>query len=228
MTIINKLLAIGLVIAAFSCDEIDNYDAPNGYVHGQLIDKITNQPFQSQQPNGFIIRLFEQDRSVNSPISFHGKSNGTFENALIFQNTYKIVPVEGAFFPVDTSVVKVGKESEINFEVIPFLAITEVTVSTNSNKITTNYNITRSKVGAKIIERITLVSEIPTVDNITYKFKLEKNLSEIPDESILNQSFSDVIDGLTSGKTYYVRVGARTNNANRKYNFSKIFEITVQ
>lgn len=228
MATINKLLIIGLVIATISCGEIDNYDAPNGYIHGQLIDKITNESFQSQQPNGFIIKLFEQEGSMNSPILFHGKPDGTFENALIFQIKYKIIPVEGAFFPVDTTVVEVRKETEVNFEVIPFLAIDEVTITTNSNKITTNYNITRSKEGDKIIDRITLVSEIPTVDNVTYDFKKEISLSEIPDEDILKQSFTDVIEGLTSGKTYYVRIGARTDNDYRKYNYSKIFEITIQ
>lgn len=228
MATINKLLVIGFVLAALSCNEIDNYDSPDGYIHGQLIDQITNQPFQAQQPNGFTVRLFEEGGSVNSPISFHGKSDGTFENALIFQNKYKIVPVEGAFFLVDTAVVQVGQETEVNFEVIPFLAITEVSVTTENNKITSNYSIARSKKGDKIIDRITLVSEIPTVNNITYDFQTENSLSEIPDENILDQSFTDVFEGLTSGKTYYVRVGARTDNDYRRYNYSKIFEITVQ
>ena len=228
MATINKLLVIGFVIATLSCDEIDNYDAPNGYIHGQLIDQVTNQSFQTQQPNGFTIRLFEDGGSQNSPISFYGKTDGTFENALIFQNKYKIVPAEGAFFPVDTAVVQVGQETEVNFEVIPFLAITDVSVSTTNNEITTNYSIIRSKEGDKIIDRITLVSEIPTVNHITYDFKTENSLSEIPDENILNQSFTDVVDGLTSGKTYYVRVGARTDNDYRRYNYSQIFEITVQ
>ncbi len=228
MATMNKLLVIGLVIATLSCDEIDNYDAPNGYVHGQLIDQVTNQSFQAQQPNGFTIRLFENGGSQNSPISFYGKPDGTFENALIFQNKYKVVPTEGAFFPVDTAVVQVAQETEVNFEVIPFLAITEVSVTTNNNKIITDYNIVRSKEGDKIIDRITLVSEIPTVNHITYDVKVENSLSEMPDESILNQTFTDVVDGLTPGKTYYVRVGARTDNDYRRYNYSKIFEITVQ
>ncbi len=227
MTITKKILIIGLVVAAFSCDEIDNYDAPNGYVHGQLIDIITNEPFQAQQPNGFFIRFFEQGGSMNSPISIHGKSDGTFENALIFQNQYNIVPVEGAFFPVDTASVQVGSETTINFEVIPFLAVTDVSITSNNNEIIASYNITRSKEGDKIIERKTLISEIPTVDNVTYDFKMETNLSEIADENILNQSFSDVISGLTSGKVYYVRIGVRTDNSFRKYNYSNIFTVTV-
>lgn len=228
MTIKSKIIMIiGLVVASFSCDEIDNYDAPNGSVHGQLIDKITNEPFQAQQPNGFFIRFFEQGGSMNSPISIHGKQDGSFENALIFENKYKIVPVEGAFFPVDTAVVQVGQETEVNFDVIPFLAVTDLSVTTANKTITTTYSIIRSKEGEKINDRITLVSEIPTVNNVTYDFKVESSLSGIPDESILNQSFTDEVGGLISGKKYYVRVGARTDNAYRRYNYSKIFEITV-
>ena len=227
MTIIKKILIIGLVVAAFSCDEIGNYDAPNGSVQGQLIDKMTNQPFQAQQPNGFFIRFFEQGGSMNSPISIHGKPDGSFENALIFQNQYKIVPVEGAFFPVDTAIVQIGTETAINFEVIPFLAVTDVSITSSNNGITASYSIARSKEGDKIIERKTLVSAIPTVDNVTYDFKKEVNISKITDDNILKQSFTDVIDGLTSGKIYYVRIGVRTNNAFKKYNYSKIFPITV-
>ncbi len=224
----SKLLIMGLVVILLSCNEIDNYSAPNGHIYGTLIDKTTNEPFQTQQPNGFFIRLFEQGGSINSPISFHGKADGTFENAWIFENTYKIIPTEGAFFPVDTAVVLIGTKTEINFDVVPFLTVKDVSLTSNNTAITANYKITRSKVGDKIIERKTLVSEIPTVDNVTYDFKEEVNLSEISDEDILNSSFTDVITGLTSGKTYYARIGVRTNNSFRKYNYSKIFEITVQ
>lgn len=45
----NKIINIGLT-ALFACfmvaceNDIDNYDAPNGGVHGTIYDKETNEP----------------------------------------------------------------------------------------------------------------------------------------------------------------------------------------
>ena len=94
------LLAIIAILA--SCEKIDNYDYPNGGIYGKLVDEITKENLQNDQPNGFVIKLFEEGSVKTSPIRFTGKSDGTFENALIFQNEYKVLPDEGAFFAVDT------------------------------------------------------------------------------------------------------------------------------
>lgn len=223
-----KIILLFLVLSLFAtCSEIDNYDEPNGAVYGTLTDNITNKPLQSEQPNGFNIKLFEKGGQVNSPIIFSGKADGTFENAWIFQNEYKVVATEGAFFEVDTPVVNIGSNTEVNFTVTPFLAVTNASVQTSSGKITTNYKISRSKVGEKIVERKTLVSSIPTTNNVIFDAKTETDLSGIPDEDILTSSYTDEVTGLPSGE-YYVRVAVRTDNVLKKYNYSEVFKVTVQ
>lgn len=223
----NIFLFLCMIAIFYSCTKIDNYDAPNGNIYGKLTDKMTNEGLQSEQPNGFSIKLFEKGSSLNSPISFQGKPDGTFENAMIFQNEYKVIPCEGAFFPLDTTVVKVGAKTEVNFDVIPFLAVTNVAITAASGNVTAIYNIARNKVGDKITERKTLVSQVPTVNNVTYDLKNESSLSGIADDVILATQYTDVITGLVSGKTYYVRICTRTDNTLKKYNYSKVFIVII-
>jgi len=219
------LLVVLAVLA--SCGKIDNYDAPNGGIFGKLVDSITTEGLQNDQPTGFAIKLFEKGGLINSPIRFTGKSDGTYENAFIFQGEYKVLPTEGAFFNVDTAMaVQIGARTELNFKVMPFLAVTNVTVTPAAGQITATYNIARSRVGAKITERKTLVSNVPTVNNVVYNFRAQvTNLSTIPDVTLLATNFSDVVTGLTSGKTYYVRIAVRTGT--NKYNYSKVFTVTI-
>ncbi|WP_019541048.1 DUF3823 domain-containing protein [Proteiniphilum acetatigenes] len=221
-----KILFLLPILLFFAACEIDNYDEPDGGIYGTLTDNITNEPLQSEQPNGFNIKLFERDGQMNSPIIFSGKPDGTYENAWIFQNEYKVLPTEGAFFPVDTITVNVGARTELNFTVTPFLAVVDASVQPSAGKVTASYGIARSRVGDKIIERKTLVSKIPTVNNAIYNWKQDTNVSGIADEALLEASFTDEVTGLPSGN-YYVRIAVTTNNALKRYNYSKVFEVTI-
>lgn len=225
--IFNKRCMTVLAIVLVSCSDIDNYEEPNGTIYGTLTDAITNENFQSEQPDGFNIKLFEEGSEMNSPITFWGRPDGTFENAWIFQNEYQIVPTEGAFFPVETVVAEVDKETEVNFTVTPFLAVTNASVESSAEAITANYEIARTVAADKIIERKTLVSTIPTVNNVVFDYKQETDLSGMTDEDILSAQFTDELTSIPSGK-YYVRVAVATDNALKRYNYSQIFEIDIQ
>lgn len=220
-----KIFFLFLVVLFNSCDmgNQDNYDEPNGRIYGSITDNLTNEPFQSEQPNGCQVIL--EEVNANLPIKFWGKSDGTFENAWIFQNGYK-VSIEGAFFPADPIDITVGKNTEVNFTVTPFIAITNASVQTSPGKVTVTYQIARSQVGDKISEIKTLVSDVPTVNNVVFVAKKETGVLELTDEDILATTFTDEITDLDPG-VYYVRVAARTNNALNRYNYSKVFTVTV-
>ena len=224
-----------LLATFISCSKIDNYPAPNGGVFGTVTDQMTNEGIQTEQPNGFNIKLFEKGRSINSPISFSGKPDGTFENVLIFQNEYRVAAVEGAFFPLpDTITVQVGKHTEINFSVMPYLSLTNVTVTPSANplKVTVTYNIARSQVGGKITTRKSMLSKVPTCSNSFNALNVSTNTNSVSDATLLATTFTDVITGtssvpLVSGQTYWVRVGALAANTLSRYNYSKIVKITM-
>lgn len=224
---INIYSLITLITIFSSCKKIDNYASPNGDIYGKVIDNITKEGLQTEEPLGFTLQLFEKGGSMNSPISFDGKPDGTYENANVFQGEYKVIPTQGAFFPViDTTDIKIGGRTEVNFTVTPFLAVTNVSVQPGAGEITTSYNIVRSQIGDKISERETLISKIPTVSNVVFDFELVSDLTTVSDNDILSNQFTDTITNLTSG-IYYVRIAVRTSNALNKFNYSKVFEVTV-
>lgn len=233
----NIILFLFILSLLSACSKIDNYKAPDGGVYGKLTDLMTNEGIQTEQPNGYNIKLFEKGRSLNSPITFSGKPDGSFENVLIFQNEYKVLPVEGAFFPItDTAVVQIGKSTEVNFSVMPFLSVTNVTVTPGANKVTVVYNIARSQVGGKITTRKCMISKVPTCSNAFNNLNKSTTTSSISDVTLLATTFTDVVTGTTafplvSGKTYWVRVGALATgsgyNSLNRYNYSKIIQITM-
>ena len=216
-----------------SCAKIDNYVAPDGGVHGVLTDKVTGENFQSEQPNGFTVKLFEKGGAVNSPIAFQGKPDGSFENAFVFQNDYRLLVTEGAFFALDTVAINIGKRAEANFEVMPFLAVINPVVTPESGKVTVSYQLKRAQTAqviafiSGVIERKLLVSKVPTVNNSVFDFKTQTDLTPADDAAILKGTFTDTVTGLVSGQTYYVRVAARTDNPLKKYNYSKIFTVKI-
>jgi hypothetical protein len=233
----NIFILMFVVVALISCGKIDNYDAPDGGIYGKVTDLVTKEGIQTEQPNGFNIKLFEKGRSLNSPITFSGKPDGTFENVLIFQNEYKVLPVEGAFFPItDTVKIQIGSHTEVNFSVMPFLTITNVTATPGTNSVTVVYKIARSQVGGKITTRKAMLSGVPTVNNAFNNINKSTTTTSITDETLLATTFTDVITGTTafplvSGKTYWVRVGALATgsgyNSLNRYNYSKIIQVTM-
>ncbi len=233
----NIFILLFCVAAFFSCSKIDNYQAPNGGIYGKLTDLMTNEGIQTEQPNGYNIKMFEKGWSMNTPITFGGKVDGTFENALVFQNSYKILPVDGPFFPItDTAVVQVGSRTEVNFSVMPYVSVTNVTVTPGTNNITLMYNITRSKIGPKITTRKSMLSKVSTCNNTTNNLTATTSTTGTADVTLLDTKFTDVITGTTafplvSGKTYWVRIGVLASgsgyNSLNRYNYSKTIQVTM-
>lgn len=213
-----------------ACSDLDNYDPPTGTIYGRLIDETSDEPFETEQPNGFRIRYIEQDY-INPNVAiqnFHGKADGSFERSDIFPATFKVFPIEGAFFPLtDSATVTVSGRTEVNFNIVPYLHLNATAEAYNGNNIIVRYNISRSLAGPKIMERKALCSHIPTVNNTVWLQQAATNLSSLSDDTILAGSYADTIKALETGKTYYIRAAARTANANNRFNYSKTISITL-
>jgi hypothetical protein len=224
---INILFLIGVLLVLYSC-EYDNYDSPSAGIQGTVIDAITGEPFQSEQPGGYRIRLIEQGYDDPVPIDFWGRADGTFEHSKLFPAHYQVVPIEGAFFPADTAVVEVHQTGkEVHFTVTPFLSISASAEHISDNRVVVHYTLTRDQAADKILYRQILASKYPAVSNNVFDHRIRTNLSEIPDEEVLNVQFTDTLEGLQSGQTYYIRASAQTDNFLGRDNYSEIFEIDI-
>lgn len=233
----NIFILLFFVATFFSCSKIDNFTAPDGGIYGKLTDLMTNDGIQTEEPNGYNIKMFEKGWSMSTPITFAGKEDGSFENALVFQDNYKILPVDGPFFPItDTAVVQVGSRTEVNFKVMPFVSVTNVTVTPGTNKVTVVYNIARNQIGPKITTRKSMLSKVSVCNNTTNNLSASTSTTAITDVTLLGTTFTDVISGTTaiplvSGTTYWVRVGVLASgsgyNSLNRYNYSKTIQITM-
>jgi len=214
---------------AWGC-KLDNYKSPHAGIKGKIIDSITNKPLQTVEPHGFRIRLIEINKKYKSPtpIDFWGKADGTFKNSKLFADTYKVIPIEGAFFEPDTMEVNIKGMKSVNFTVTPFLELTNVSVTPISKGAIVKYQISKSPKSNKILTSKSLASQYPTVGNTVFDKEVSHDLSNIPDSTIVNMQFADTLKGLTSGKTYYIRAAAETNNANNRYNYSKVFKVSIK
>lgn len=210
------------LMTTFGCSEIDNYDIPDSGVYGEVIDNITGQPIQTEQPNGFRIRMLEKGYENPVPIFFWGKDDGSFRNTKVFSNQYEILPIEGAFFVPSSQTVAVNGLTEVNFTVTPFLGIS-ASVKTDGNDIITNYTINRTQAGDKIITRMTVCSKNPRLNKNVFDKRVSTSLTGISDEVILATQFSDTIKDVDLTKIKYVRVGVSTSL--NRYNYSAVFEL---
>lgn len=228
---------IGVLILAIStcilmaCDPIDNMDGPDATISGSVIDETTNKPLITEQPNGFRIKMVETSWSTSAtPEYFWGKADGTFKNTKIFSATYDVQPVEGAFFPIDPVSVQVNKSANIDFKVTPYLSIHVSRIELVNDAIKVEWTISRTKAGPKIIDTRIFVSNNPNVGTNIFTTNLSPmiDLNAVTDEVALSSTYKQTITGLTKGKTYYVRVGARTNNSSKRYNFVPAVELIYQ
>lgn len=229
MNKINCLLLLFITTLLISCEKLDNYDEPKETLSGRLIDQTTGENLITEQPNGFRIKMSEISWSDNpEPEYFWGKADGTFNNSKIFAGTYQLSPVEGAFFTVEPQTVEIKGSVNVEFKVIPYLSVSVNDIKrVDDESLEVTYSITRKQVGDKILDSRVFVSTNPNVGTNILSNELSpiKDFKDIPDEEILKQNFKETIKGLTKGKSYYVRIGARTDNTSKRYNFTQTIKI---
>ncbi|SHF80435.1 Protein of unknown function [Mariniphaga anaerophila] len=225
---IHKLI-LGLLILLTAC-QVDNYDEPNHTLTGTLKVKGSDENFVSEQPNAYRIKLLETSWSDNpEPQYFWGKADGTFRNTRLFAATYKVQPVEGAFFPVDAVETEIKGTKNIDFTVIPYLEFENVDITKSGNSLNVSYRLKRQQAGDKIIDTRVFISKNPSVGNNVFSSEISPmvDLQNISDEEILQTTFNESISNFESNSIYYVRIGARTDNAQKRYNFTKIVKIEM-
>jgi hypothetical protein len=148
------------VVSFSSCSlfEIDNYDAPDETLQGEVVDVATGEPVLTDQGSeGIRVRLLELSWGANATYQdFNCMPNGTFQNTKLFKGNYNI-RVDGPFIPLvreDENGVPLADESKttdirgvtkVKFEVQPFLKVEWASDPTVSNgKITAKVRVTRA------------------------------------------------------------------------------------
>lgn len=156
-----SLICIPVLFALHACAlfELDNYDAPNETLQGEVVDIATGERVLTDQGSeGIRVRLTELswgDQVTHNP-DFYCMPDGSFQNTKLFKGTYN-VRIDGPFIPLyrendqgipladETKEAEIKGVTKIKFEVQPFLKVEWVGHPTISNgKITAKVRVTRA------------------------------------------------------------------------------------
>jgi hypothetical protein len=222
-----------------SCMEVDNWDAPNAAIHGKVTDKYTGENLLTAQGD-WGIRIWERTWTESAPTaqSLNVMQDGSYNNTKVFAGTYDMLPYGGAFWPVDTiKNVTFGGDTEQNFEVTPYLQVNGFEVKLEGLKL-----FMSATLKAPIRDGLPNLVELKPFVSLS-QFAGQNNFIDQPDFNNKRkqynvswiEQFGDVDESpvqtiivpLKAGYTYYVRLGANVNDANRKYNYSPIIKVVV-
>jgi hypothetical protein len=127
--LLNSLLLSIALLCFFAC-ETDNYEGPDAQIAGQILDH--NGRLLRTEPGSSNMRIqmdelswAKGDTSIAIiPRYLNVKIDGTYTNTKIFSGMYRMLPVEGAFYPYgEGDTVDIMRSATKNFVVTPYLDV---------------------------------------------------------------------------------------------------------
>ena len=238
-------LILGATLLLASCQKIDNWDAPDARLYGNIIDSYTGENLMMDQ-NDWQIRIWDRTWEEMNPgtvaqyQSLSVKKDGEYNNSKLFSGTYDMLPYDGPFWPVDTvKAVVLDRETQQDFTVTPYLQIVDFNTTLNGTELTLTF-----KLKAPVIEGLPDLWEIYPFISLTSfcgasnhinigeyttdaRIQIRKSWTAEVGTSHTSDTYTIGPLPLKSGYSYNVRVGANVNALSRRYNYSPIVHIDV-
>ncbi|MFV0469508.1 MAG: DUF3823 domain-containing protein [Dysgonomonas sp.] len=236
-----------------SCDyfEHDNYDAPDATLKGVVKDAKTNDNLSTEIAASFKIEYYELSweeagHSNTEAQIFWNKEDGMFNNTKIFSGKYRITLKEGAFYAPESQIVQLqsNKTTELNFSVVPYARVQiddiQLNGTADNNNLVIKYTVqdTESEINTETTDedlytlseaRVFISSKSPNVgvnnNETKYTLNAKKNVSNYTPGTAKSYTETNV-KNLPAG-TWWIRIGVRTDNPQKRYNFTPVKEITV-
>jgi hypothetical protein len=229
-----------LSMAIASCMEIDNWNEPTTQVHGRIIDSYTGENILTTQGD-WGVRVWERTWTATTPNhqTLVVKQDGSYNNSKLFAGTYDMLPYGGPFWPVDTiKDVSFKGTTEQDITVTPYLQLIGFEASLTGLKLSLTCQLK-----APIRDGLPNLVEIKPFLSLTpfcgassfidireyndQRKQINKPWMEVVGDVETSGTFRVGPLPVKAGYTYYVRLGANVNDANRKYNYTEIVKITV-
>lgn len=235
------LAVLTLGMLASSCMEIDNFNAPDAKVSGNVIDKTTGKNMILDRGDTHI-RIWERSYSENpTPQDLVVLENGTYNNEKLFAGTYDMLPNDGAYWPCDTTFnVKIGKKgAKQDFEVTPYLHLQDFEYSLDGLNLTM-----KCRLEAPVADGLPQVMEVRPflslnnhcgaanhidyyyTDNYTLKVRKLWNKIDADNDGISDETFEITVP-VKAGYTYWIRMGAQVNNTFKNWNYTEVQKIVI-
>lgn len=236
--LIHGLLIVTLALLATSCMGIDNFDGPDAWFSGKIIDATTGGNVLADQTECHI-RIWEKSYSLTpAPQDIPLKMDGTFNNNKLFRGTYDVVP-EGAWWPADTVRVGIGNHATYDFEVTPYLKIKDFKAEFDGDSI-----VISGRLFAPVTAGLPQVNEVRPFLSLNQYCGAANHIDYYYTDNLclsLRKMWKDLGDMDTgegkdvytfkvkpkAGYIYFVRMGANVNDNFKKYNYSEIVKIEI-
>lgn len=223
-------LGLSVILASCNLNEVDNYPGPNASIAGGIYDKETGQLIEQDIIRGAQIEYVEQGFSNPEVQYMVFKNDGTYQNKLMFANSYTIRPVRGNFVPLAEEKIIVTGDMIHDFKAQPYIRIKNTSISQQGDKVVGSFQI-QSTV-ANPVKRVSLF--VHTEANVGDPLNLIATGMDINAQTEETTLYKLEIDlgayaaKLKKGSAYYFRIGALIDAAEAKYNYAPAQRITIK
>ena len=210
-------------------NELDNYPAPNATISGAIYDKDTKELVEQDIIRGSQIEYVEQGFANPENQYMVIKNDGTYQNKLMFANTYTMQLVRGNFVNLEKQEVVVSGDTKLDFQVQPYIRIKNASIVKSGTKIVATFNIEQTV--PNTVNRVVLFAhQEPNVGDPLHSVVVRQDINGVTDADTLYTLEIDLQanqNNLKTGKAYYFRVGALINAPEAKFNYAPTVRITL-
>ena len=217
-----KIFILLFVSVAFiKCDYHVSDFGFNGTIKGTVKDNSGNPLHGDLNSNNLLVKLLGEGDEQAIEIRVNGE--GTYQNLKMFPKKHKVW-VEGPIIKSDTVTVDFSIDENVvqDFTVTPLLVPHISGGTANGTSVSVDYSID-ANAGNTVKEKEVYVS---TVQYPTAATGSRTNVYFTKTVKLSQPAGNVVVDGLESGVTYHVRIGAQANNS-ALMNYSNQIEIEI-
>lgn len=226
----NKIKFVLLIAAfgLFSCKK-DNYESPTAGLSGNFIDAQTNELVEQDIIRGTTIEIIEHGYDPVTPQYLIVKTNGSYDNSLLFANTYTVKPVRGNFVAVDAQDVNIQGQTKLDFTVTPYIRVKDVTISVNGTKVVATFKLQQNVISN--IKKIGLYAHADSrVGEPMRLVAAERDINAVSDPGTVYTLEIDLPSNSSSlkpGSEYYFRVGSLIDVGEAKLNYAPAVKLNI-
>jgi len=144
-----------LLFGVTSC-QVDNFPGPDAQVYGAVKDSLGGGLVETDinSTTGSLIGVYELGQYAANPVrkTWFIKQNGEYRNNLVFSNDYKFEFLSCNFFPFSINQTVNPGENKIDFTVVPYIRIKNLTITYDAaaKKVNASFTLQGGRKSVKV------------------------------------------------------------------------------